>query len=221
MLDTDDIIIYDEVPQRSELWFRLRAGHLTASNFDRLLTPTGRDSKQRDDLIIELCCSCLLPEEVTFEGNFHTDRGEALEPEAREEFARLSGKTVREVGFIRKKKAPIGCSPDGLVLNDDGEVVAGLEIKCPLSKNHARYLLDGVLPAIYKPQVHGSMAVTGLREWYFFSYCPGLRPFLLRVEWDEYTNRLKQALDDFGPLYLTRYLDIMHKIKPEPQVAGK
>ena len=147
MLDLENIVIYEDVPQRSDLWFKLRSGHLTASNFDRLITPkTGKPSAQQDDLIIELCCSCLRPDEITFEGNFHTDRGEALEQEARELFATLTGKAVKEVGFIRRKTAPIGCSPDGLVVEnlEDGLdlVIAGLEIKCPISKHHARYLLD-------------------------------------------------------------------------------
>ena len=219
MLDLENIVIYEDVPQRSDLWFKLRSGHLTASNFDRLITPkTGKPSAQQDDLIIELCCSCLRPDEMTFEGNFHTDRGEALEQEARELFATLTGKAVKEVGFIRRKTAPIGCSPDGLVVEnlEDGLdlVIAGLEIKCPISKHHARYLLDGVLPDKYKPQVHGSMAVTGLRAWYFLSYCPGLRPFLVKVEWDEYTDRIKAALDEFGPKYLDAYTRIMPAIRP-------
>lgn len=121
MLDLENIVIYEDVPQRSDLWFKLRSGHLTASNFDRLITPkTGKPSAQQDDLIIELCCSCLRPDEITFEGNFHTDRGEALEQEARELFATLTGKAVKEVGFIRRKTAPIGCSPDGLVAENRG-----------------------------------------------------------------------------------------------------
>ena len=96
MLDLENIVIYEDVPQRSDLWFKLRSGHLTASNFDRLITPkTGKPSAQQDDLIIELCCSCLRPDEITFEGNFHTDRGEALEQEARELFATLTGKAVK------------------------------------------------------------------------------------------------------------------------------
>ena len=114
MMDLENITIFRNVQQRSELWFRLRAGHLTASNFDRLITPkTGKPSAQQEDLIIELCCSCLRPDEITFEGNFHTDRGEALEPEARDLFMEMTGKKVLEVGFIRCKKPPIGCSrPD-------------------------------------------------------------------------------------------------------------
>lgn len=216
MWNRDNLVVYESVPQRSELWFQLRAGHLTASNFDRLVTPkTGRRSAQQEDLILELCASCLRPDEVTFEGNMHTDRGEALEPEARDLFRKMTGLDVMEVGFVRRQDAPIGCSPDGLIGTCLDDVEAGLEIKCPLSKNHVRYIVDGGLPAKYRPQVHGSMAVTGLRAWWFLSYCPGLKPHLVRVEWNEYTDIIKDALDVFRTRYLERYLEVMPLIRPE------
>ena len=215
-------IVYENVPQRSEAWFKLRSGRLTASNFNRLLTPTGRKPQPRTNkergpwgnLIIELCCSFLRPDEITFEGNFHTDRGEALEAEAREEFCRITGLTVKEVGFILCKDGPVGCSPDGLIIDWKGNYIAGLEIKCPLSKNHALYLLNGVLPDDYRQQVHGSMAVTGLRTWYFVSYCPGLRPFILKVKWDVYTDKIKNELDEFKEEYRNEYDRIMPLIRP-------
>ena len=64
--------VYENVPQRSEAWFKLRSGRLTASNFDRLLTPTGRKTQPKNNkergpwgaLIIELCCSFLRPDEI-------------------------------------------------------------------------------------------------------------------------------------------------------------
>ena len=40
-------IVYENIYQRSEAWFKLRAGRLTASNFKRLLTPTGNPSPER------------------------------------------------------------------------------------------------------------------------------------------------------------------------------
>ena len=40
-------IVYENIYQRSEAWFKLRAGRLTASNFKRLLTPTGKKPQPR------------------------------------------------------------------------------------------------------------------------------------------------------------------------------
>lgn len=202
--------IWPNMEQRTEEWFRARAGRLTASNFGRLLTPkTGKDSSQWEALAIELCCSCIRPDEVQWEGNFHTDRGEALEPEACEEFSRLMGLEVVKVGFVTQDNNLIGCSPDRLI-RVDGSFVSGLEVKAPLSKNHARYLLKGDVPDEYKAQVHGAMAVTGFPCWYFMSYCPGLAPFIKMVCRDDYTAKLEDALERF----VIYYADFRQKTMP-------
>lgn len=192
--------IWPDMEQRSEEWFRARAGRLTASNFHRILTPTGKDSSQWESLAIELCCACIRPDEIQWEGNFHTDRGEALEPVACEEFSRVMGLDVEQVGFITHDNGILGCSPDRLV-RLMGELRAGLEVKAPLSKNHARYLMDDVVPDIYKAQVHGSMVVTGFKCWYFMSYCPGFPPFIKLIERDEFTAKLEDALERFVIYY--------------------
>ena len=58
------------------------------------------------------------------------------------------------------------------------------------------------------------MAVTGLRTWYFFSYCRGLRPFLLKVEWDAYTDQINETLNDFKREYRDQFDVIMPQIRP-------
>lgn len=201
--------IWPEMEQRSDEWFRARAGRPTASNFARLLTTTGKDSSQWHDYALELCAACIRPDEVQWEGNFHTDRGEALEPEAADEFSKIMGLELEEVGFVTRDDNVVGCSPDRLVMVN-GEYVAGLEIKCPLSKIHAKYLIEGKLPDPYKGQVHGGMAVTGFPYWYFMSYCPGLAPFILRVDKDGYTEILSDALDRF----VIFYGDLRKKVMP-------
>lgn len=195
--------------QRSEAWFRARAGRLTASNFHRVLTHSGKDSSQWRELAIEMCCSRIRPDEIQWEGNRHTDRGEELEPEAREEFSRIMGLDVEQVGFIVQDNELVGCSPDGMI-KINGQYAAGVELKCPLSKNHAIYLLNGVLPDAYKAQVHGSMIVTGLPYWYFMSYCRRLKPLILRVERDSYTDTLQDALERF----IIYYADVYKRIMP-------
>ncbi|MEG2328275.1 MAG: YqaJ viral recombinase family protein [Akkermansia sp.] len=207
--------IWKEMEQRSEEWFRARAGRITASNLKKILTPTGAMSKQSEDYVYELCASCVRPDEVVFEGNLHTDRGNALEPVARELFVERTGFDVRQVGFVTHDDSPVlGCSPDGLVYRD-GVPVAGLEIKCPLGKNHARYLYEGVLPSEYKAQVHGSMVVTGLDSWWFMSFNPGFEPFVIEVKRDGYTDKLGDAMVSFAKDYLAKMKVII------PVITGK
>lgn len=193
--------IWPKMEQRSEQWFQARAGRPTASEFKRIVTPSGELSGQMEDYATELVAECLRPDEVAFMGNRHTDRGEELEPEARETFEAIMKIKVEEVGFVTRSDEVVGCSPDGLINNKNGKPVAGLEIKCPLPKNHAKYILDRELPVDYKQQVHGSMAVTGLNYWYFMSYCQGMKPFIIRVERDNYTRKVSKALDRFLIFY--------------------
>ena len=206
--------IWPKMEQRTEQWFRARAGRPTASEFSRIITACGDDSTQMYDYATELVAECIRPDEVTFTGNRHTDRGEELEQEAGETFEALMGVTVEQVGFITRDDEVVGCSPDGLVYWN-GAPIAGLEIKCPLPKNHANHILANELPAEHKQQVHGSMAVTGLDYWYFMSYCQGMKPFILRVERDEYTEKVSNALDRFLIFYSE------HRTKLLPVLSGQ
>jgi len=208
--------ILEDIDQQSERWFRMRAGRPTASQFSRILTPGGKHSSQWEDYAIELCAESIRPDEIKWEGNFHTGRGNALEPEARELFAEtMADLAVHQVGFVTRDDGVVGCSPDAMVADADGDWVAGLEIKCPLSKHHAHHLVSGALPSDYRPQVHGGMAVTGLGFWYFMSYCPELQPLILRIERDEYTEKLSGALDEFLIYYAKKREEIM------PVLTGK
>lgn len=186
--------------QGSDAWFRIRKGRVTASNASRIVTPTGRKSSQWDGYAIELMAESIRPDEIPeFTGNWHTDRGNELEADARDRFAVETGLDVRTVGFLTRPDGVVGCSPDGLIYDGD-TVVAGLELKCPLAKNHAAYMVANEVPDKYKPQLRFSMAVTGL-PWYFMSYCPGLKPFIIKMEPDDLTGRMERLTDDFVCFY--------------------
>lgn len=208
------MILWPDIEQQSEEWFRARAGRPTASRFESIITSTGKDSSAWDSYAIELVAQCIRPDEIAWTGNRHTDRGNELEPQAREEFSKIMGLPVEQVGFITRDDQIVGCSPDGII-RMNGEMIAGIEIKCLLAKHHAAHLIAGVLPEDYKAQVHGGMAVTGLRFWYFMSYCPRMVPFILRVEWDAYTDKLADALDRFLMFYSERRRQVL------PLLIGK
>jgi len=204
--------VFPHVLQGSESWMALRKGRLTASNFDKIITAAKGDlSKQRFDYMAALISECFCPEFVTWTGNFATDRGNELEPEARQAFADHTGMNVVQVGFCTQDNGVVGCSPDALIVNDAGEYIAGVELKCPFPATHVKYVADGVLPDDYKQQVHGSMAVTGLNEWHFWSYFPGMRPFHLKVERDAYTAKVESALEQF----MIEYGELSARVKPQ------
>ena len=128
--------IWPNLEQRSEAWFKARAGRPTASKFSKIITAaSGRLSQQAEDYMIELIADCICPGESDWGGNKFTDYGEELEPEARKCFEQVMGLNVEQPGFITRDDEVVGCSPDGLVLDAQGEYIAGLEIKCLLPKS--------------------------------------------------------------------------------------
>ena len=190
--------VYPHVAQGSEEWFAMRKGRPTASRFDMIITAkTGEPSKSRHDYMCELIAECFCPEFTAFMGNSWTDRGQELEPQARDAFAQTTGLDLEHVGFVTRDDNIVGCSPDSLIRDTKREYIAGLEIKCPSPKNHVAYVLADKLPDEYRQQVHGGMAVTGLNVWHFWSYYPGLKPLHVIVHRDSYTEKLSAALDQF------------------------
>ena len=134
-------------------------------------------------------------------------RGIELEPEARALFQLITGKEVAEVGICyHDERKDRSCSPDGLSEEDEG-----LEIKCPSLAVHIEYLLGNKLPTAYFQQVQGSLYITGLERWHFFSYYPCIKPFHIVVERDEvWIAKLSKALDNF-----VVELDETHKLLME------
>lgn len=185
--------------QYSDAWWAVRRGIPTASAADKIITPkTAALSGQADGYMNKL-----IAERFGFddEARDPTDwelRGRELEPEARAYFEFENALPVRQVGFVTNEKSTAGCSPDGLVCMKGGMVPdTGFETKCPKASTQIGYLRAGGLPAYYKPQVHFSMAVTGLDKWWFMSYFPGLDPLIVLVERDEYTEKVAAAVKQF------------------------
>lgn len=203
-----------ECEQGSDLWWEAKRGVPSASNFDRILTAkTMKPSAQQEDYIAELIGDlvCQTPNYFTTQGrpvNTHAmQNGAALEPQARRYYEMEREVEVRQVGFCVSDCGRYGFSPDGLV-GDDG----GLELKAPMAKTQARYLMNGGLPDEYKLQCHGPLAIEPkLKFWDFLSYAPGLPPLLVRVEPDGFTTALRAALDAFH----VKYLDALKRVSPE------
>ncbi len=201
--------IFRDIHQGSEQWNSLRRGKLTASNADKILTPGGKLSAASRGYMMALIAECFAtPDYEQWGGNKFTDWGKAWEPVARVAFMRhldIIGHPHRmmaleEVGFCLMDSGVVGCSPDGL-LADDGRLVAGLEIKCPTIEKHGKYVIEGTLPTEYKAQVHFSMLVTGLSQWHFFSFFPGLMPLHIVEEQNSYTDQLLEATKEFVSEY--------------------
>lgn len=179
-----------------------RSGIPTASEFDALLTPKFK-VKTGDGPRTYLCKK--LAEKwqggplMATTGAWAMEQGHLLETEAIPWFSAFYDKDVQRVGFITTEDGFAGCSPDGLLSNDEGEIERGIEIKCPQLHTHVGYVLDGIVPEEYLVQVHGGMYVTGLEKWTFLSYRRHFPPLVIEVERDdEIQDKIAEALDKFA-----------------------
>lgn len=134
-----------------------------------------------------------------------------MEEAARARYVVDKDMDVEQVGFCLSDDGRIGCSPDGLMLSKKGM----LEIKVPDLKTHVRYLREGVLPNKYKPQVHGSLLVTGCEWCDFMSYSQSedLDHLYVRVYPDEFTELLRAELDRFLAKYESAMTRLGRKIR--------
>lgn len=174
--------------QGSEEWLQARLGVVTASNFSKVFTTTGKPSTSREGLINQLIAENLTNKPTDVFKSDAMARGNELEPQARAMFEVMMGVDVEEVGLIKLKDHEIGCSPDGLF--DD----TGIEIKCPLPATHCAYLRSNKLPSTYVQQVQGTMFVLGLERYFFMSFHPEMKPLIIEVKRDEKLLELAEPL---------------------------
>lgn len=172
--------------QRSEEWFEIRVGKVTASRLADLLarTKTGF-SASRDNYKAELVTEIITGKPYDSYTNPAMQRGIDLEPEARARFQSRIFEAVTETGFvIHPDIERAGASPDGLV-GDEGLV----EIKCPNTSTHIGYLLSDNVPQKYETQMQWQMACTGRKWCDFVSYDnrlpEAMQLFVKRVNRDE------------------------------------
>lgn len=179
-----------EVEQGTGGWRQWRAGMPTASQFSKIVTGTGKPSTQAAGYLNELLAGCYGVFNEGFQGNHWTRRGLELEPEARAVYEFLTDCDVMEIGFVSNGLA--GCSPDGAIevanmLHESFKPFscAGLEIKCLKASEHVAILRSQKIPSIHKPQVYGSLWLTGWAWWDFFAYHPSMPHYLQRVTADD------------------------------------
>jgi putative phage-type endonuclease len=153
--------------QRSDAWFAIRCGRVTASRIADLMAKTKSGySTSRANYRAQLICERLTGTVEPSYCNPAMQHGIDTEAEAREAYRQHMLCTVEEIAFVEHPTITMaGASPDGLI-GDDGMV----EIKCPISATHIDTLLSGAVADKYLKQMQFQMACTG-RTWCdFVSY---------------------------------------------------
>ena len=205
-----------ELEQGSVEWRLARAGFVTASRITDVCRKPRKgqgESVSRKAYMAQVISERLTgkPIEQQFE-SWDTRRGTNLEPMARAEYEILTGAAVRSVGFVEHPSIPFaGASPDGLVGNE-----GMAQVKCPRTHVHLDYILAGIVPAEYRPQMYFEMACTG-RQWSdFVSYESNLpnhlQLFVVRLQRDEAEI---QHIEEEVQRFLSDVEDIMRKLPPK------
>lgn len=177
------IKIHCEYEQGSELWLQARCGLLTASEIDRIITPTlkiASNAKERAH------CWELAAQRITrhVEPQYVSDamlRGHAEEILARELYSKHFA-PVAECGFVTNSKwgFTLGCSPDGLV-GDDGLIEVKSRGQRFQVETICNFFEDGSTPDDFTLQVQAQMLITE-RKWLdLISYSGGLPMVTMRV----------------------------------------
>ncbi len=189
--------IHRDICQGSVDWLLLRAGKVTASEMDALISPLGKirvgDGVQTylTRKLVEKWTGGPLPQ---LQGIFDVEQGQFLEERAKPAFTLHTGLEIENAAFISTEDEMCGCSPDALIPGCE----TGAEIKCPTMPVHVGYLLHGELPKDYVAQVQSSMFVTGFKQWHFFSYNRQFPPLHLVVERDQkFQEAIALAVESF------------------------
>jgi len=188
------MIIIDCV-QGSPEWFKARLFVPSASNFNKIITSTGKPSATAPKYADELLAQYLANDPLNDgDATFWMERGNAEEPNARDQYIFLKDVEVEQVGFILLDDRTAGCSPDGLI-GADGMI----EIKSPKPTTLVGYYRNGFPNADYKVQVQTQLWIAERTYCDFYAFHPLMKPFICRIERDEpFIKEIQKAHKDFN-----------------------
>lgn len=202
-----------DLVQGTDEWLEVRCGVLTASEVDRVITPT---LKVAENAASKTHLYDLMAQRVTgyVAPSYISDamlRGEMEEELAKATYAKHYGVEVKNCGHIRNTKLgfPLGFSPDGLI-GDDGLI----EIKSRADKFQMQTIVqhamaeEPTVPKEYALQVQMGLLVSE-RQWCdFISYCGGLPMVRIRAFPDpKYQAALTKAATQFESKLYDALLD--------------
>ncbi len=158
-----------EGEQKTDEWLKLREGVAVTGSNAKKVKGTGNAF-----LYETLAMMTTDRPKKELKGIEHVDRGVELEPEARKAYEKKTKQSVREVAFIENDR--YGISPDGIItvtMKGIDRIVKLLEIKCPDTNNHIRYIIENKIPAEHIDQIiHGFVVCDDVDEIDFVSYDP-------------------------------------------------
>lgn len=184
-------------------WLDVRAGHFTGSDFHQYMgiMKTGKLSETAKKELYKKILE-------NFGYRFEQCQTPAMligierEPSAREAYSFIYGKDIQEVGFVDLEKYHAGCSPDGIIYDDDGNIAEIVEIKCPSIETFVSYLDDEFMKPEYATQCQFNMFITGAKVCHFVVYHPDFNLIVRDIPRDEEAQiKIQTVLENLNDLY--------------------
>ena len=210
-----------DIEQGSLEWHQERAGRVTGTSLQSAIGAkysnpkklwTIGDKKLQETLSYSIISERMTEVQIVELNTPAVERGRELEPFAIKAVSKLNNTEFLECGMLISEELPeFGFSPDAIYKNTQGVIVGGLETKCPSSKKHIEYMINGVVPSEYYWQVLSPFICSDdILWWDFASYDDRNyeRPlFCIRVHKADVQEHVKQARE-----ILTEYLKEVNSI---------
>lgn len=189
--------IYKQLEQGSPEWLKVRLGKVTGTRLKDLM------AKDNLALVDKLIAELISEQSKELRISEEMQRGKDLEPIARQAYEEYNGCKVEQIGFLQSDKYEwFGVSPDGLI-DEGGKYLKGVEIKCPDTDTHVKWIRQGTIPNEHKYQVYS----------YFI-----VNEDLIEHDFVSFDNRFS-----IKPLHIvnTRREDIKAELEEVEQAMGK
>jgi hypothetical protein len=209
------MIIHDVV-QGTDEWLRIRSGIPTASNFEKILTKSGKKSASQEKYMFALLAERMMGHPRFEYMSAFMQRGTELEAKAVAKYEMMKDTDTFPIGFVTNDAQTVGASPDRGV-GDRGL----LEVKVPKDETHAMYLLgSGSVFDEYRVQAYGQLWVAG-KDWTdVISFHPEMPAAIVHTEHDEpFIKLLEEAVMEFSAKLEAKALELAEKgwlTKPAP-----
>lgn len=173
------------ISQNTPEWYDVRKGKFTASNFGKLMTPP-RDryrewSQTAMGYIGHKAQEKYFDMYIESSGFTATEWGHEHEEKALQLLQERMRVNLSETGFIlHPQYDEIGATPDAMILSQNGDTEALVQVKCPHNRSihadycdkiHDTFSLERIAKKYYW-QMQGEMWVAGINESWFVSYDP-------------------------------------------------
>ena len=176
------MIIEDTFNQHDPEWFDARLDSIGGTGISKIITSKGERSKSREDFLTDKASQIITRKSKPIFPTYEMTWGAENEPNARKVFEFIKDIELSECAMIfNDDRRNWHISPDGY--NEDLKV--GFEVKCPQLKEFMKTKKEDKLPTKHILQVQTSLALTGWDSWWFMSYFPELKPFMIEVGRDE------------------------------------